>query len=240
MRDALYEAGRPIVLSLCEWGNDKPWEWGPKIGQLWRTTGDIYPCFDCVIDHGTWKQWGVMQILDMQDGLRKYAGPEHWNDPDMMEIGNGMSMNEDRAHFSMWCMLAAPLISGNDLRNMSKETLEILTNKEVIAVDQDPLGIQGFKFASADSVETWFKPLSEGKWAICFLNRSKHSSFIDFNWPQKTVIDDVNNLNANLTTTEYTLRNVWEHTDLGTTKKPLKVQLPAHDVIMLIMTPIKL
>jgi alpha-galactosidase len=239
MRDALYEAGRPIVLSICEWGNDKPWEWGPKMGELWRTTGDIYPCFDCVIDHGTWKQWGVMQILDMQDDLRKYAGPDHWNDPDMMEVGNGMSVNEDRAHFSMWCMLAAPLISGNDLRHMSKETLEILTNKEAIAVDQDPLGIQGFRQATADSVETWFKPLKDGSWALCFLNRSKISKPVDFNWSQKSVVDDINNLKTDFASTEYKVRNIWTHQDAGTTKKPLKTDLPGHDVLMLRLTPVK-
>jgi alpha-galactosidase len=239
MRDALYEAGRPMVLSLCEWGSDKPWEWGPKIGHLWRTTGDIYPCFDCVIDHGTWKQWGIMQILDMQDGLRKYAGPDHWNDPDMMEIGNGMSVNEDRTHFSMWCMLAAPLISGNDLRHMSKETLDILINKEAIAVDQDPLGIQGFKYAAADSVETWFKPLKDGSWAICFLNRSKLSKNIEFNWSQKTIIDEINNLKADFSSTEYKIRNVWTHLDSGTSKKPLQALLPGHDILMFVLTPIK-
>ncbi|MCK5076056.1 MAG: glycoside hydrolase family 27 protein, partial [Calditrichia bacterium] len=147
MRDALYATGRPIVFSLCEWGNNKPWEWAKDIGHLWRTTGDITACFDCVVDHGTWKSWGVMQILDMQEGLRIYAGPDHWNDPDMMEVGNGMSLSEDRAHFSMWCILAAPLIAGNDLINMSKETIEILTNREVISINQDTLGIQGFKYS---------------------------------------------------------------------------------------------
>lgn len=239
MRDALYEAGRPIVFSLCEWGNDKPWEWGPKMGHLWRTTGDIYHCFDCVVDHGTWKQWGMEQILDMQDGLRKYAGPDHWNDPDMMEIGNGMSLNEDRAHFSMWCMLAAPLLAGNDIRNMSKETLDILTNKEAIAVDQDLMGIQGFKFASADSVETWFKPLKDGDWALCFLNRTRVAKPIEFNWTQQNVVDDLNNLSANFAGIEYKIRNIWTRQDAGTTKKPLKTVLPGHDVLMLRLTPVK-
>jgi alpha-galactosidase len=136
MGHALVAAGRPIVLSLCEWGNNKPWDWGKNIGHLWRTTGDITNCFDCVVDHGDWKSWGILQILDMQNGLRQYAGPDHWNDPDMMEVGNGMSVAEDRAHFSMWCMLAAPLIAGNDVRKMSPETAGILTNREVIAVDR--------------------------------------------------------------------------------------------------------
>ncbi|MFZ1074596.1 MAG: glycoside hydrolase family 27 protein, partial [Verrucomicrobiia bacterium] len=112
MRDAIHAAGRPMVFSICEWGNNSPWEWAGVVGNLWRTTGDICPCFDCKTEHDTWYSWGVLQILDMQEGLRKYAGPGHWNDPDMLEVGNGMTVNEDRAHFSMWCMLAAPLISG--------------------------------------------------------------------------------------------------------------------------------
>jgi alpha-galactosidase len=239
MRDALYEAGRPVVFSLCEWGNDKPWEWGPKMGHLWRTTGDIYHCFDCVVDHGTWKQWGVEQILDMQDGLRKYAGPDHWNDPDMMEIGNGMSINEDRAHFSMWCMLAAPLLAGNDIRKMSKETLEILTNKEAISIDQDVLGIQGFKFASSDSVETWFKPLKDGEWALCFLNRTHDIKKVEFDFAAQQVMDDINNLNADFANKEYKIRNVWTHQDAGTTIKILKTDLPGHDVLMLRLSPLR-
>src|SRR5690606_6003410 len=110
------------------------------------TTGDIYNCFDCKKDHGTWFSWGVLQILDMREGIRQYAGPGHWNDPDMMEVGNGMSVSEDRAHFSMRCMQAAPLMAGNDIANMTEETIAILTNKEAIAIDQDSLGIQGFKY----------------------------------------------------------------------------------------------
>ena len=112
MRDALAKAGRPIVFSLCEWGTSKPWKWASNVGHLWRTTGDITACFDCIKDHVTWKAFGVMQILDMQQGLRMYAGPGHWNDPDMLEVGNGLTPNEDRAHFAMWSMLAAPLIAG--------------------------------------------------------------------------------------------------------------------------------
>ena len=111
-------------------------------------------------DHGTWKSRGVLQILDLQEGLRVHAGPDHWNDADMMEVGNGgMTVNEDRAHFTIWAMLASPLIAGNDIRNMSKETAAILTNKAVIALNQDPLGVQAFKYAARDGVEYWFKPL---------------------------------------------------------------------------------
>jgi alpha-galactosidase len=115
MSQKLKEAGRPIVFSLCEWGDNKPWTWAKEIGHLWRTTGDIYDCFDCAYNHGTWTAWGAMKILDMQDGLREYAGPGHWNDPDMLEVGVGrLTTSENRAHFSMWCMLAAPLILNRD------------------------------------------------------------------------------------------------------------------------------
>jgi alpha-galactosidase len=232
MRDALYAAGRPIVFSLCEWGNNKPWEWGKPIGHLWRTTGDIYHCFDCKVDHGGWFSWGVLQILDMQDGLRKYAGPDHWNDPDMMEVGNGMTVGEDRAHFSMWCMLAAPLMAGNDITSMTRETKEILTNKEAIGINQDPLGIQAFKFSSSDSVETWFKPLQNGDWALCFLNRGKTSRGITFEWSEQKVTDELSQRQASFETTTYRIRDVWKKKELGTTQKPLKLIVPGHDVVM--------
>lgn len=233
MRDALRAAGRPVVFGMCEWGNSKPWEWAKDVGHLWRTTGDIWHCFDCKKDHGGWFSWGVLQILDMQDGLRKYAGPDHWNDPDMMEVGNGMTAGEDRAHFSMWCMLAAPLIAGNDLANMTAETRGILTNQEAIAVDQDALGVQGFKYASKDSVETWFKPLQNGDWAVCFLNRSKRVAKISFNWANEPVRDDVFGHDTNFSNQVYTVRNLWTKKDVGTTKKIFQSELPAHDVVML-------
>ena len=172
MRDALYAASRPIVFSLCEWGNNEPWKWAGSVGHLWRTTGDITACFDCELKHDTWSQWGVMKIVEMQKGFRQYAGPGHWNDPDMLEVGNGMSMSEDRAHYSLWCLVAAPLMSGNDLSAMNADTKEILTNKEVIAIDQDSLGVQGYRYDTKDSIEVWVKPLMKDDWAVCFLNRS--------------------------------------------------------------------
>jgi alpha-galactosidase len=233
MREALYAAGRPIVFSICEWGNNKPWEWGKKIGHLWRTTGDITSCWDCEIDHGGWSSWGVMRILDMQKGLRQHAGPGHWNDPDMMEVGNGMAVNEDRAHFSMWCMLAAPLIAGNDLRNMSKETAEILTNKEVIAIDQDSLGIQGVRHSAEDELEIWFKPLVRGDWAMCVLNRKSTPQKISFDWKKESVGDALSNREARLATTVYRLRNLWTRKDFGTTDVVLTADIPGHDVLML-------
>ena len=230
---ALRKAGRPIVLSICEWGQSKPWEWASTVGHLWRTTGDIYDCFDCIKDHGTWKSWGVMQILDMQNGLRQYAGPGHWNDPDMLEVGNGgLNKGEDKAHFSMWAMLAAPLIAGNDLRNMSKETQETLTNKEVIAINQDSLGIQGLRYNVKDSLETWVKPLKNGDWALCFLNRSAAAKTIDFDWTKEVINDTVAKRELNASTTLYKLRNLWTKSDAGNTKKPLKVLIPSHEVMM--------
>jgi len=239
MRDALYAAGRPIVLSMCEWGSNRPWEWGKTIGHLWRTTGDISAVFDGVVDHGTWKSWGIMQILDMQDGLRIHAGPDHWNDPDMMEVGNGMSVNEDRAHFTMWCMLAAPLMAGNDLQNMSNETLQILTNKEAIAVDQDSLGIQGFKFTTQDKIEIWFKPLSNAAWAVCFLNRGIELKTIDFTWNEHTVSDSLSQRTLNFEKQKFHIRDLWAKKDLGTTNKKFKGQLQGHDVILLKLVPLQ-
>ena len=233
MSNALHSAGRPVVFSLCEWGTNKPWLWAKNVGYLWRTTGDIYPCFDCVKDHVTWKQWGAMYILDMQNGLRKYAGPGHWNDPDMLEVGNGMSQNEDKAHFSMWCMLAAPLIAGNDLRNMSEDTKKILTNKSVIAIDQDSLGIEGFKYSSKDSLEIWFKPLVKGDWAICFLNRSLKPQKVSFNWHNEAVTDSLSGRNAQFDNTLYNIEDLWNNKNIGTTKEALNTVVPAHDVLIL-------
>lgn len=230
---ALKKAGRPMVLSICEWGNDEPWKWGPAIGHLWRTTGDIFNCFDCVEDHGTWKSFGVMQILDKQKGLRRYAGPGHWNDPDMLEVGNGMVVNEDRAHFAMWAMIAAPLIAGNDLRSMSKETTGILTNREVIAVNQDSLGIQGFQYSVKDKLETWFKPLKDGGWAVCFLNRNDSPQDVNFDWTKEVVVDSLSSRNLDNMTVAYKIRNLWTKKESGTTKKPLKAVVPPHDVLML-------
>jgi len=236
---ALKKAGRPMVLSICEWGNDEPWKWGPAVGHLWRTTGDIFNCFDCVEDHGTWKSFGVMQILDKQEGLRQYAGPGHWNDPDMLEVGNGMVINEDRAHFSMWAMIAAPLIAGNDLRSMTKETIGILTNKEVIAVNQDSLGVQGFQYSVKDKLETWFKPLNDGSWAVCFLNRNDSPQEVNFDWMKEVVQDSLSRRDLGKRPGGYKIRNLWTKKETGTTKRPLKAIVPSHDVLMLRLSRIK-
>lgn len=232
MGRALVAAGRPVVLSICEWGNNRPWEWGKEIGHLWRTTGDITACWDCEVDHGDWSSWGVLRVLDMQDGLRVHAGPDHWNDPDMMEVGNGMTVAEDRAHFSMWAMLAAPLIAGNDVRTMSEATREILTNREVIAVDQDPQGIQGFRYRKEGGIEIWFKPLADEDWAMCVLNRGAAGQSVELDWQDEVVVDELSGRETLFKARLYRVRNLWTGEDVGTTREAFAAEVPGHDVLM--------
>jgi len=236
MSKALKTADRPIVFSLCEWGNNQPWLWAEPIGQLWRTTGDITAQFDGIKKYENWHANGVMTIVDMQDTLRKYAGPNHWNDPDMLEVGNGLTPAQNRSHFSLWAMLAAPLIAGNDLRKMSQETRAVLTNNDVIAVNQDGLGIQGFRHSNKDSVQTWIKPLSNGEWAVCFVNRSSVAKPVEFNWQNATIVDKDFSKTLDTKTNTYKLRNLWTKKDAGTTKTVLKATLQAYDVLMLRLT----
>jgi alpha-galactosidase len=161
MGKALKSSGRPIVYSLCQYGWDSPWEWAPAIGgNLWRTTGDV---------QANWMS--IYDIINQNAGLAKYAGPGHWNDPDMLEVGNGkLSLAENRAHFSMWAMLAAPLLAGNDLPNMKPEIKAILTSKDVIAIDQDKLGKQGTRAYVDGEVEVWTRHLAGGAMAIAVIN----------------------------------------------------------------------
>jgi alpha-galactosidase len=235
MSNALKTAGKPIVFSLCEWGDNKPWDWAKPIGNLWRISGDIYPCFDCEFHHeeGNWSSWGFMKILEMRKDIRKFSGPDHWNDFDMLEVGDGMTNTEDKAHFTMWSMMASPLIAGNDFRKMSKETLAILTNKELIAVNQDKLGIQGFKYSSEDGMEVWVKPLSDDNWAITFVNRSDVTKKVNFDWKKQLIKDTDFNLEANFNTTSYKIKNLWENKEAGNTKKAFVANLASHDVITL-------
>lgn len=239
MSNALKTAGRPIVFSLCEWGDNQPWEWGKPVGNLWRISGDIYPCFDCEFKHeeGNWSSWGFMKIVEMRKDIRKYSGPDHWNDFDMMEVGNEMNNTEDKSHFAMWCMMASPLVAGNDFRKMSKETLAILTNKELIAVDQDKLGIQGFKYSAEDGLEVWVKPLSDGNWAVTFLNRSEVAKKVNFDWKKQTIKDVDFGYEANFSKTVYKLKDLWKNKEIGTTKKNFTADIAPHDVITLRLIP---
>jgi len=237
MREALRKAGRPVLFSICEWGDNQPWEWAKDVGHSWRTTGDIYNCFDCVHDHGTWKSWGVLQILDKQDGLREHAGADHWNDMDMLEVGNGMSINEDRAHFSMWAMLASPLIAGNDLRTMSKETAAILTNRPVIAVNQDGLGVQAFRHSARDGVEFWLKPMTDGAWAFVALNRNAEARKASFDWKSESIRDPLSRRELDARQASYTLHDLWKNAAAGTTRRAFTMEIPGHDVVMVKLTP---
>ena len=161
LKAATAKTGRPIVFSLCQYGWDSPWEWAPELGgNLWRTTGDIQARWQSIYD-----------IASQQDGLASYAGSGHWNDPDMLEVGNGkLTLAENRAHFSWWAMLAAPLLAGNDLPNMKPEVKAILTNKDVIAIDQDALGKQGTRAYSDGEVEVWTRELQGGAKAVAVIN----------------------------------------------------------------------
>ncbi len=219
MGDALYAAGRPVVYSLCEWGDTKPWLWAKDIGHLWRTTGDITDCFDCQETYSL----GLKPILELQVGLEEYAGPDHWNDPDMMEVGNpGLTLGESRAHFSLWCILAAPLMAGNDLRIMTPDILEILTNKEAIAIDQDPLGKQGYRFMDHRGKEIWVKELSGGNWAVCFFNDEDVALHLRINWEHISILNG-----------KYEVRDIWSKKDLGTTEKNMQFEIPAHNAVLL-------
>lgn len=234
MSNALKLAGRPIVFSLCEWGDNKPWLWAKNVGELWRTTGDIFGCWDCAENKGTWYAWGAMQIMDKQESLYPYGGPNHWNDPDMLEVGNGMSEAEDRSHFSMWCMMAAPLIAGNDIRKMSIQTLDILTNKDVIAIDQDALGMQGYRYKKmADSLEVWVKPLINNSWAIAFLNRGHKELSIHYNWENEIVKDTVHHRILDATIHNYAISNVWSNKAIGSTEETMISKVAPHDVLLL-------
>ena len=230
MSKALKTAGRPIIFSLCEWGQNQPWQWAAPVGQLWRTTGDIGAQFAGMKNYGNWSANGVLKIIDLEDTLRKYAGPGHWNDPDMLEVGNGLTESENRAHFSMWCMLAAPLMAGNDITTMSLDTKKIITDKGAISIDQDALGIQAFKYNSKDSIETWCKPLQNGDWAICFLNRKDSPQQVTFDWNKENIKDDI--FNKTLDPANMIITDIWANKSIGDTRKTFKGSVGAHDALL--------
>lgn len=224
MSDALRATGRPIVFSLCEWGTAKPWLWASKVGNLWRTTGDIWDGWQGKKDYAL----GVMDILDLQDGLESFAGPGHWNDPDMLEVGNGgMSADEYRAHFSLWAMLAAPLIAGNDIAGMTPQTRSILTNREVIAVDQDRLGMAARRVADDGDGEVWARPLADGSRAVVLLNRSSAARTVRVNW---TDLGYPAHLKA-------AVRDLWQGTALRPVAGAFEAQVKPHAVVMVRITP---
>ena len=218
-RDALAAAGRPIVFSICEWGRNQPWKWGPGTGHLWRTTQDI---------EDRWAS--VLSILDPTSQHDEASAPGGWNDPDMLEVGNGgMTDDEYRAHFSLWSILAAPLIAGNDLRSMSEATRAILTNREVIAVDQDPLGAQGTLVVSGPpELQVWCKPLRDGSRAVVLLNRSTVAASITATWPRVGLQENA----------PAVVRDLWAHEDRGTFSSRFSATVPAHGAVMVHIAPV--
>jgi alpha-galactosidase len=232
MRDAIRAAGRPMLLSICEWGDNNPWEWAPEVGHSWRTTGDIYPCWDCEKSHGSWSAFGVLRILDKQAGLRRYAGPGHWNDMDMLEVGMGMTEFEDRAHFSIWSMMASPLILGNDLRSMPESTRKIVGNRDVVAINQDPLGVQALRYYNQGQVELWAKPLAGDEWAVMMLNRGETPLAWHYDWKQHQIGDDLSKREVDFNKAAYRWIDVWTG-KTGDTGRPLEMNVPAHGVVLL-------
>lgn len=236
MRDALQAAGRPIFFSMCEWGDNHPWRWAKGIGDSWRIGPDIWCSFDSTHVFPTYIQCSIIDCINRNDSLRSYAGPGHWNDPDMLEVGNGLSANQDRAHFTMWCMMASPLILGNDVRNMSDETKAILTNRDLIAIDQDKLGVQGLRFLIREGLEYWFKPLSNGDWAMTIFNPTRQSLSCSLNWQDFNLTDEeVSKRSTAFDQNVYKIKNLWTGRMEGKTtlksKIERKVSVPAQDVI---------
>jgi alpha-galactosidase len=216
MHQALVATGRPIVFSLCQYGWGEVWEWGAQVGgSMWRTSGDINDTYDRMALNG----FG-------EAGLATYAGPNRWNDPDFLEVGNGgMTPDEERLHFSLWAMLAAPLIAGNDLTQMSVETKNILLNKEVIAVDQDVLGKEGDRAYAAGPLEVWAKPLSGDAMAVALFNRTTGATRMtlrlkDVGW-----------------TGEAAARDLWAHEDVGILSGEKTFVVSGHGVVMLRLSP---
>lgn len=215
MGAALQRSGRPIVYSINPGirTGDIPATWAPLTGaNLWRTTDDIRD------------DWETVSAIGFgQADLTSYARPGYWNDPDMLEVGNGgMTTTEYRTHFSLWCLLAAPLIAGNDLRNMSAETLEILSNREAIAIDQDPLGRAAHRVLARDGIELWMKPLSDGGHALGVFNRSDVEKRASFSWSD-----------VGLAGPPATLRDLWQHAELEPAPDGFAAQVPSHGVVLL-------
>jgi alpha-galactosidase len=225
MREALNHTGKPIVFSMCEWGTAKPWLWGAGIGQLWRTTGDIAPEW---AGKQKWTQ-GFIDITDLNEPLWPYAGPGHWNDPDMLEVGNGsLTLEESKTHFSLWAMMAAPLMAGNDLTKMSPEVRAILMNKEIIGLDQDPVGQQGHRVAKDGDLEVWSRQIAGGNRAVLLLNRGKAAADIKVTWAE---IGYPEKLSA-------TIHDLWKGGDVGTATGSYTAKgIPAHGVVVLTIKP---
>ncbi len=215
MGDALRATGRPILYSLCQYGLDEPWKWGPSVGaQMWRTTDDI---------DDTWTRMFI--IGQSQSDLAPYAGPGHWNDPDMLEVGNGgMKTEEYRQHMTLWAMLASPLLAGNDLTKMSDADKAILMNRDVIAIDQDQLGKQATRLYQYGDVSVWTRPLSGNRTAVALINGSWGQRYIQFDFAKSGFPGGAN------------VRDVWAAKDLGKQNGTFTGDVGRHGVQLLILS----
>jgi len=218
MRDAVADCGRDIVYSICAW-EFQPWM--PEVGNLWRTTTDI-------LNH--WKKegsdwsWGILDIVDLNEPLAYCAKPGAWNDPDMLQVGNfggdrSPNENEYRSHMSLWCIMAAPIIMGNDIRNMNQVTKDILLNREVIAVDQDSAGIQGTRIKSTDGCDVWCKPLGSEDGdikAVALFNRNGYAGDITVEFSDVGLEGEV------------LVRDLWSKEDKGIFTGSYTMSVPSH------------
>jgi len=231
MSRAILATGRPIVFSMCEWGDNKPWKWAAPVANLWRTTGDSKDCWNCgrkTMNQPGGYPRGWVLILEAQPALASFAGPGHWNDPDLLQVGHpGLTIEESRAQFSLWAILAAPLITTNDLRSMTPEIQDILLNQEVIAVDQDVAGIQGTRVRANGSSEVWMRPLSDGSRAVVLFNRSPHSSTVRVRWT------DI----GRKQTDDLPVRDLWKHQNRGSRKDGYSAPVPPHGVVTIRVGP---
>jgi alpha-galactosidase len=217
MHEAILHTGRPMVYNLCEYGMEAPWLWGLKVGaNSWRTTGDVSNRID-------FEAYARMMFVGFgQAGLGPYAGPDHWNDPDYLQIGNrGLNLNEDKTQMSLWCLLAAPLFSSTDLTKLTAAQLAILTNREVIAVDQDRLAVQGHRVSQTGPVEVWAKPLSEERVAVGLFNSGESSLPASVRFSDVSFSGPVH------------VRELWKKKDLGVLSGRFSTKVPKHGVVMI-------
>jgi alpha-galactosidase len=212
MGDALKRTGRPIVYSLCQYGLERVWTWGPAVGaNMWRTADDLKLNYD-----------RVSLVGFQQDGLERFAGAGHWNDPDMLLVGLGqITEDENRTQMSLWCLLAAPLLASGDLTAISPASLAILTNPEVIAVDQDSAGIQGHRVSAEGPLEVWMKPLADGSKAVGLFNRGGDASPVTVNFAAVGVKNTA------------TVRDLWAAKDLGTFEGSFTANVPRRGAVMI-------
>ena len=236
MGDALKATGRQILFSICEWGPRAPWLWGKEVGgQMWRISYDVGDKWD--EPRNEHSQIGILTAIDAMMNLERFAEPGGWNDPDMLVIGlgnsgfikgGGCTETEYRTQMSMWCMLAAPLMIGCDIRNMDETTKSILLNKDIIAIDQDPLGKQGFRVFRKDGLEAFKKPLDGNRVAIAFLNRNSKTDNLSLFYKEME-LDSKNS---------YSVYDVWEHKNIEQQKGKITASLESHECKVFVLSRI--